>query len=153
MRPDPKPVKQEIDRTLTKCKQCGKMYQAFRSYMGVCSYKCGVEYNIEKGIKPKPIVKIKNKSTGGKHYGNARKIKAAMIEQVGYTYCERCKRTDRKLDTHHIMFQSEFPKHPMLHKPINLLIVCRECHDYFHARKENRNQLVEQRQLNTLFKK
>jgi len=149
--PQPKPEKQEIDRTKGKCKQCGKEFELFRSYRGICSYDCGKKYDAERGKTNKPIKKLKTYKSKRPYTAKANIIINSMIENEGYAYCQRCKRSDMKLDCHHICLQSEFPKHKNLHHVNNLIIVCRECHEWFHSKRSNRDYLIKERNLTELF--
>lgn len=87
---------------------------------------------------------------------NRKKVIDKMTDQYGYLFCENCKRSAgfRNLHVHHIFFRSEVPNHPSLHHPLNLLIVCDECHNDFHSgnKHEKRAKIVEERKLNNLFK-
>lgn len=75
------------------------------------------------------------------------------LEDKDYICCEVCGTSRGGFDVHHIMYRSEFPKHPLLHNPINLILVCRYCHDNLHAKKSNRDNIVAERNLTKHFKK
>ncbi len=83
--------------------------------------------------------------------------------EKGYLECERCKTTNGIFDCHHIIFKSEAPKHKNIDHPDNFIVLCRNCHNFFHGKgkdgngvepttkKEDRLYLVEERGLNKLF--
>lgn len=89
---------------------------------------------------------------------NRKELVDEMQDKYGYIFCQKkgCG-TSRayKFEVHHIVFRSERPNHPMLHSKINLIIVCNECHNSgpnsFHNKKEERNYLVVERQLDKIF--
>lgn len=75
-----------------------------------------------------------------------------MLSEYGYIFCQNCGTSKSfKFEVHHIIFRSEKPNHPEIHNKLNLLIVCRSCHNNFHGKKELRNRLVESRKLKELF--
>lgn len=81
-----------------------------------------------------------------------KKIIEKMFDKYGYHFCENCGRSDKPIDVHHIIFRSEAPHHKKLHDPVNLLIVCRDCHDLAHGDKDKfRNKIVKQRGLKQIF--
>ena len=63
--------------------------------------------------------------------------------------CENCGKT--ATDRHHIIFRSEARRHENLNDERNLLNVCRDCHSWFHEKKDRRRYLVIDRQLWELF--
>lgn len=161
--PQPKPLKVKIDHTKGKCKQCGKEFELFRSYRSICSYECGKKYDaasgkvdtpsktIKKQPLKKPTKKLKTYTSRRPYTAKANAIIQFMVDNDGYAYCQKCKRSDMKLDCHHICLQSEFPKHKNLHHLNNLIIVCRECHEWFHSKRSNRDYLIKERNLTELF--
>ena len=154
--PQPKPVKMEIDRTKGNCKNCGKEFELFRSYRNICSYACGLEYDGKvpkekiKPIKKKPK-KIKTYTSRRPYTNKANAIIEDMINRDGYAHCQKCGSSDMKLDCHHIVYQSEMPKHKNLHHLNNLIILCRDCHNLMHEVKSNRDYLIAERNLTELF--
>lgn len=80
-----------------------------------------------------------------------------MLKRIGCIYCERCDQIEEplkpytKLDVHHIIYRSEKPAHEFLHYPLNLILLCRRCHEEMHEKKGNRNELVKERRLDELF--
>lgn len=88
------------------------------------------------------------------HYSeNRSELINEMMDKYGYLYCQKCGQNHCgfKFETHHIVFRSEAPDHPMLHSKRNLIIVGSDCHRDFHRDKSNRNKLVVDRDLETLF--
>jgi len=67
------------------------------------------------------------------------------------TNCEFCHFTKQDLEEHHIVYRSEQPHHKELNNPLNLITICRRCHEKLHGKKYLRNELIEQRGLNKLF--
>ncbi len=81
----------------------------------------------------------------------------SMMEYKGFLSCQHCNRSDKSLEFHHIMTKRDVPKHPELHNALNLLLVCRDCHNKFHGKvkgfykHEMRKQLIIDRDLVSLF--
>ncbi len=136
----------------TRCKGCGTPFMPFNSLNKYCSVKCR-----EKHDKPfkekKPFSKLSEKGKKGiaEFEKNKKILKAQIIEEHGHLLCQRCKRVDRPLETHHIVFRSERPGHLMLHDKINLILLCDECHDLFHDNKPLRTLIVVERGLHFVF--
>lgn len=91
-----------------------------------------------------------------KEYVKSRKkVVHDQLDEYGYHFCQRAEcgksRGVFKFEVHHIVFRSERPKHPMLHDPVNLIIVCNKCHGKFHSNKSIRNELVKNRKLDDIF--
>lgn len=78
-------------------------------------------------------------------------FKQSIIDEYGYLVCQNCHKSNRAFHVHHIIFRSEKPSHEYLHDHRNFILVCVECHNWFHDKKGNRNKLVEERRLNELF--
>ncbi len=79
-------------------------------------------------------------------------MRQEMVNDVGYLYCQLTGRSDcLKYETHHIIFRSEKPNHPFLHKKINLIIIGIGTHNEFHKNKWMRNDLVKERGLDKIF--
>ena len=77
-----------------------------------------------------------------------------FLDAFGYLFCEVCKvNSSLQFSTHHIYFASRFPRHPELHNPKNLILVCIDCHADFHSGKLNDIflQLERKRGLKKLF--
>lgn len=100
--------------------------------------------------QPKIISPKKKKETKGHLLWKELEINR-MIDDKGYAYCQKCFKGGRHLDCHHIIFQSEAQKHVYLNNPRNLIILCRECHNFMHAAKSNREYLIQERNLTELF--
>ena len=82
---------------------------------------------------------------------NCKEIEAAMVEDVGYKYCQYCYRSNGHFERHHIIYRSEKPNHPNLNDKVNAYILCYGCHLDFHRFKWMRNSIVEQRGLDKIF--
>lgn len=80
-------------------------------------------------------------------------LKREIRAEKGWLVCQRCGRDLEGLAVHchHIVFRSEKPNHEFLHDKRNLVIVCPECHEWYHESKGNRDQIVADRKLNLLF--
>jgi len=77
-----------------------------------------------------------------------------MFNQYGHLYCEKCLQSNVHIDMpHHIIFKSEKPRHKELHNKRNLILLCRDCHNYMHQHKHNefRIKLIKERNLKDLF--
>jgi len=75
-----------------------------------------------------------------------------MIDENNYTFCQCCKVTSEALAPHHIVFQSEKPKHKHLHDRRNLILVRQKCHTRFHDNKhKERAKYIKERDLTELF--
>lgn len=166
-KPDPLPLK--------KCSVCSKPYRPYTTLSKYCSADCRVENMKLKRPqnlrwKPEQVEKRKGKGNpaykhglrvtgkvtdeiGQKAYMKVRdKIKADMLEEHGYMFCERCKiNQSYQWEMHHIVYRSEAPQHEHLHNPRNLINLCVKCHNHYHKNKSNRNDLVEERNLQELF--
>jgi hypothetical protein len=108
---------------------------------------------MDKTKKPrKPLPKITQKKIEeyAVYQRNRRALISAQKKKVGYTFCEICNKTG-VVDCHHIVYRSEAPSHPNLHHKKNLILVCRTHHNWFHERKENRESLIQDRELWKLF--
>lgn len=88
-----------------------------------------------------------------KHFTGEEKYERNKKELLEETpFCNLCGTTNHVLDTHHIIYRSEAPKHKSLHDKRNLIVLCRECHNKMHENKNIRELLVKQRKLHLLFK-
>ncbi len=165
-KPDLKPEKQEIDRKKVKCKQCGKEFELFRSYRGICSYDCGKKYDEAKSKvkkstpnenKAKIKKEIERKQTSAQLATIAIKaLKQKQKDKYGFNFCERCGKSGVIISGHHIIFRSEASLSEHLHDERNLILVCGTdctgCHGHFHiGAKSNREYLIEERNLTELF--
>jgi len=124
-----------------------------------CSRKCqSVNWKRNGTRKGKNNPDYKNglrtnkKKYPNEHLNACRKYRKVFLEKNDYIYCEECGISNSiRYETHHIVFASEAPKHKELHNPKNLTMVCIKCHNKFHAKKSNRNELVTRRGLEKLF--
>lgn len=72
----------------------------------------------------------------------------------GYNFCEKCSKNEAsvfKIETHHIIYKSEKPKHEHIEHDLNKIVLCDECHKWYHDKKIRRNHLIEERKLYLLF--
>lgn len=92
-------------------------------------------------MKPQDRIYIKNGS----------ELAQEQLDEFGFCFCEDCKRSDRILERHHIVFRSEKPNHPNIHDKKNLILLCRSCHNRYHDKKGTRNELVIARELHLIF--
>jgi len=97
--------------------------------------------------KPKPKVKAK-KIDYVKGF-----IKYCEENNISLKGCQLCGNINSIFDIHHIVFKSE-TLNPERDSPINLIYVCRSCHETLHGNKrEARRQLVIDRGLEKIFNK
>lgn len=75
-----------------------------------------------------------------------------MEQKCWYKYCEHCG-CNNPHSFHHIIFRSQVPNHKNLHHPDNILLVCYNCHSYFHSRDADRGKYIKRRNLHLLFPK
>ena len=154
------------------CDECGNEFKPYTALDKFCSANCRVEkmkskrsrrWNKEatenrKGKNNPAYVHgqacrgVKTDTTGSKLYQRMRKeYIEELLEKKGYLYCEKCEQTNKRFETHHIVFRSEKPNHEHLHSKKNFIHVCVKCHNHYHNKKGNRNQLVIDRKLSELF--
>lgn len=77
-------------------------------------------------------------------------LKQEVIEEHGYPRCQNCG-SNQACHEHHIIYRSEAPKHVNLHNKRNRIFICVPCHNWFHSKKSNRNNIVKERKLWELF--
>lgn len=131
------------------CRVCGIEFKQYKSTDKYCSFSCQ-----SKDAKPKKVSsQVLRRIDGMKLFlRNKSALKMEQIKSKGYNYCEQCGlKNPYFLDAHHIVFRSERPNHANLHDKINIILLCRLCHDQFHAIKETRNPILEQRNLKSIF--
>jgi hypothetical protein len=131
------------------CKTCGKEFRQYRSVDKYCSALCQ-----KSDAKPKKLSSqvIKSHNAMVIFLKNKSALKSNQIKSRGYNFCEVCEiKNPYFLDAHHIVFRSERPNHPNLNDKVNILLVCRECHNLLHNNKSARNKIVEQRNLKSIF--
>lgn len=84
----------------------------------------------------------------------AKEMRQEMIDDQGYLSCQYCGTSNSiAFEVHHIVYRSEAPHHPNLHNPINLILLCREHHKWFHSKKDRRDELIIERCLWEIFPK
>ena len=132
-----------------KCKVCSKEFHKYKTTDRYCSSICA-KSNL------KPISKTPLKKTISKSNKEFNAVKAALKCEIsseqGYITCQHCGINNSYIwETHHIFYRSEMPNHKYLNDPRNLIVLCCDCHRWFHESKENRKRLVEERGLKQLF--
>lgn len=58
-----------------------------------------------------------------------------FVNEHDYIFClnEDCDNpNEQPHSVHHIYSRGRYPKHKELHNPLNLIMLCRKCHDKFH---------------------
>jgi hypothetical protein len=172
--------KQKIDaakrskKPLTKtCGFCHTEFSPYSSMDKFCSANCRIENMKSKRTKRwnkestekrigtnNPSFKTGMYARGNprtdegqkKYLRNRNELRAEMILNHGYLFCERCKTNQTyQWEMHHVVYRSEKPLHEHLHDKRNLINVCMKCHNWFHKNKSNRNEIVEERKLYELF--
>lgn len=92
-----------------------------------------------------------------KHLNETRRYRKAFLAKYGYLYCEQCgvnTNGTQRFEVHHIYFASMYPRHKELHNDRNLILICIECHQKFHAGKTYEKEfkrLEKERGLKKLF--
>lgn len=140
-----------------KCLECSKIFKRPKYKKSkFCSRKCHRDNWIRTG-KRKTINNPAWKN--GNHSSTYRKIFLEDCEKKGIDLktegCQICGITTAlAYDIHHIVFRSEMPKHEKTNDPINLIYLCRSCHNKLHRKKrESRKELVIKRNLEKVFNK
>lgn len=154
--------KNHTKKTEKKCVGCKEMFMPRYFGSRYCSLKCG------SAAMAKSRVGKKNPAyTTGQRVNNKRglytslhaaacvKYRKAFIDKHGYVFCEICGVNSAfKFEVHHIYFASLYPRHANLHDFRNLVMVCIQCHNNFHAGKkyqEHFQRLEKDRGLKELF--
>ena len=133
--------------------ECGKDFEVKNFCQKYCSPQCQSKFKKPKEKKkPKPIPKISASMIKElvTYRTNRDFVLGQQIKNRGNNYCERCQKVCQP-ECHHIIFRSEAPKHKHLHFPANLFLCCNSCHRWFHERKENRIDIVKERNLKLFF--
>jgi len=155
-------------RKKRKCNHCNKEFEYVACQIGrkFCSLSCSSESS-KKSRKGSGNPNYKDGKASWnkykkpsrshytvKHFAACRKYRKALVEEHGYPFCEVCKRSDRKTEVHHIYYASRYPRHKELHNFKNLILVCVQCHNDFHASKLKTEfmNLEQERGLKELFK-
>lgn len=159
------------------CKTCNTMFAPYTSLDKFCSATCRIENMKLKRVRrwdDESVEKRKGENNPAFRHGNyIRKkdgniknrlnhkerlfiktrlaMRADMLNEHGYTFCQKCMQQTGSLNAHHIVFRSEAPKHENLHDKQNLILVCVKCHNFYHNKKDRRNHLIEERKLWELF--
>ena len=169
-------VSQELRSKKPKTKTCSHCNSEFTPYTSLdkfCSANCRVENQKLKRSRrwnPEATAKIigennpafrngmyarsSNKTAEGTRLflRNRNEMRAEMMENYGYLFCEHCKTTQTlQFEMHHIVYRSEKPNHPNLHDKINLINLCIQCHNDYHKSKLMRENLIEERNLIDVF--
>lgn len=156
-----------------KCKHCQIEFAPYNSLDKFCSANCRINNQKSKrsfNWRPDQVANrigaknpayrngmytrsAKRTAVGNKvFFRNRDELKAKMIDDHGYLFCEQCKTgTTYQWETHHIIYRSEKPGHPHLHDKENLLHLCMQCHNDFHKSKDMRNAIVVERGLDKIF--
>lgn len=161
-------------------KDCENQFYPFKSTDKYCSFKCSAKnHKPIKRTPLKPVgftPRLKSKewhekfkkdtekakksqekkaqlSKFEKEFSKAKiKVKKRVIGTYGKLCCEKCKIVwSIQFSTHHIVFRSERPKHPMMNDLANLIYLCYDCHEGFHKVKVSRNYLIQERGLTEFF--
>lgn len=166
-------VSKKTKKQKTKeCKICKKEFTPYTSLDKFCSVHCRIENIKSKRAYRLPDSFTENRKGKGnpsyKHglrmegafrdqtgqrlfQRNAKEYKLNLIDLKGFLHCEKCNISNVKFECHHIVYRSEKPMHEFLHSKHNIILLCIKCHNWFHQKKGNRNELVESRKLNIYF--
>lgn len=156
-----------------KCKLCNTEFKPYTSLDKFCSANCRIESMKSKrdqrrrwnkdsvkkrhgknnpGYRNGNYVRGKKREFSRVFQNNVNALKAEMIKDVGYVYCQYCLTSQSlRFEGHHIIYRSEKPGHKHLHSKENTILLCIKCHNIFHKCKGNRNDIVEERGLDKLF--
>jgi len=143
------------------CKLCGNEFIPFTTTQKYCSRNCVYKMNRETNSgKNNPSYKngdrINGKNTRtNKHNRACLDYKKNLLSKCGYLYCEICGETNAiRYETHHIFHASLYPKHKELHNPLNLILLCIQCHSDIHNDKikQIEKNLKQNRGLKELFR-
>jgi 5-methylcytosine-specific restriction endonuclease McrA len=129
-----------------KCKECEEEFIQRNSLQKYCSAGCTFKNTPKKKTKLQVFKKVNIPKDLKEYLENKSILKERQINDAGFNYCERCSKKCYP-DCHHIIFRSEMPNNPNKHALNNLILLCRECHTYFHEKKDRRDYLVKERNL------
>lgn len=135
---------------LKKCKWCGDLFEVKNFCQKYCKPLCSFMDKPKKERKPLPKITQKKLNELAIYQSNRRALISDQKKRAGHTYCQICKRPCRT-ETHHLVYRSEAPNHPHLHDKKNLILVCREHHNWFHEEKDRRLPWIRERELWKLF--
>lgn len=167
-------IKRSQDKPSKKtCNYCQKEFKPYTSLDKYCSANCRIANQKSKRSRNwskescdnrsgdnNPAYKSgsyargnKKSADGERFYKKVRNgMRAKMIEEHGYLFCEKCNTNNTyQWEMHHLIYRSEKPRHEHLHNEKNLINLCMKCHNWFHNKKSRRNEIVEQRGLTELF--
>jgi predicted nucleic acid-binding Zn ribbon protein len=152
-----------------KCKNCGKSFGGNAKYaQKFCSNTCQYEFykknrvgksnpNFRNGKYTHENFQNRRSKVSYKHLNECRRYRKEFVTLHGYPFCEVCKVNEhgtQRFEVHHIYFASKYPQHKNLHDNKNMILVCIECHQKFHAGKQYHEtflQLEKERGLKKLF--
>lgn len=147
-------------RKPTVCVICKKTFDPYGlRKMKYCSRTCyGVDLSKKRIGKKNPAFRNGSRINGKNDFDSRKtqKYRTSFYERTTYPYCEVCfVNSSFRWEVHHIIFRSEMPRHKKLHDDRNLIHVCIQCHNAFHASsgKEKRKPLIFSRNLEELFDK
>ncbi len=101
--------------------------------------------------------RIKGVNISAKHLFECRKYRKQFLKKHDYLFCEHCKINQNgtpRFEVHHIYFASRVPRHKELHNHKNMILLCIQCHNNFHAGKKFEKEfkiLEKTRGLDKLF--
>lgn len=146
-----------------KCIFCGKIFnrRVFSSIAAntkYCSSDCMYAHSkiLRKG-SGNPAYRNGNRTAGKSDVDSKAKracanYKDKVVESKGYIFCEHCNKSKSlRFEVHHIHYRSEKPNHVNLHNHKNLVLLCIECHNYFHSVKRRRIELKKFEEAKSLF--
>ncbi len=155
------------------CAECGKPFlrksrRSFTSFNNAqyCSDECRFSsYKTTRLGKSNSAYRngffTKKRMSSGRRLITKRHMNACVlyrknfIKEHNYIFCESCGTNNSfKFEVHHIYYASLWPRHPELHNPKNLILVCIQCHNDFHSgimRSEKFLQIEKERGLKKLF--
>lgn len=144
------------------CKVCGKKFiRASYRNNKFCSRECFFKDSKTSRLgKKNPAyrngTRVRGKTATAKHLYACKKYRKAFLEKHNYMFCESCGVNENgtmRFETHHLYFASLFPRHKELHNPKNLICLCIQCHNDFHASKKQDDfkRIEKERGLKKLF--
>lgn len=151
-----------------KCKNCLESFQYTRYFKKIyCSKKCQISYYSKtRQGKNNPayftgnfmgVKKRKQSSQTSIHLSACSRYRKDFLKKNDYLFCEQCKINQNgtsRFQVHHIYFASQYPRHTELHNFKNMILLCLECHQKFHAGNTYKlefEKLEKERRLKNLF--
>jgi hypothetical protein len=160
--------KHSIIKSEFTCRICGKKYiglTKYKSRTGKCK-DCIIAESKKKRLgKRNPNYKAglytnrqRTSRQAQKHLNACARYHKYFLKKNGYKFCEVCgvnQNGTMQFQVHHLYTASRKPNHKELHNFKNLILLCLECHQKFHAYKlkEKFAELEKERGLKLLFKK